>query len=139
TAFTWTRRTAPVDLLKVGDLIEVEVREVRDGAPQSVALEQEPIIEGALLAIDNRTGQIRAMVGGLDFARSKFNRATQAKRQVGSSFKPFIYTTAIDRGYTPVSIFVDEPISYEAGPNQPPYEPLNYDRKYEGPVTLRRA
>jgi penicillin-binding protein 1A len=138
-AFAWTRKTSAADFLKVGDLIEVEVRAIQGGVPQTLALEQDPIVEGALLAIDNRTGQVRAMVGGFDFLRSKFNRATQAKRQVGSSFKPFIYTTAIDRGYTPVSIFVDEPISLDAGPNQPPYEPLNYDRKYEGPVTLRHA
>jgi penicillin-binding protein 1A len=138
-AFTWTRKTSAADFLKVGDLVQVEVRTIQGGVPQTVALEQEPVVEGALLAIDNRTGQVRAMVGGLDFARSKFNRAVQAKRQVGSSFKPFIYTTAIDSGYTPLSIFVDEPISLEAGPNQPLYEPLNYDRKYEGPVTLRRA
>ena len=139
TAFTWTRKTSAADFLKVGDVVEVEVREIAGNVPKAVILEQDPLVEGALLAIDNRTGQVRAMVGGFDFARSKFNRATQAKRQVGSSFKPFIYTTAIDRGYTPVSVFVDEPISYEAGPNQPPYEPLNYDRKYEGPVTLRWA
>ena len=138
-AFAWTRKTSAADFLKVGDLVQVEVRAIQGGVPQTLALEQDPIVEGALLAIDNRTGQVRAMVGGFDFVRSKFNRATQAKRQVGSSFKPFIYTTAIDRGYTPVSIFVDEPISLDAGPNQPPYEPLNYDRKYEGPVTLRRA
>jgi penicillin-binding protein 1A len=138
-AFAWTRKAAAVDFLKVGDLVQVEVRTIQGGVPQTVGLEQDPVVEGALLAVDNRTGQVRAMVGGFDFARSKFNRATQAKRQVGSSFKPFIYTTAIDRGYTPVSIFVDEPISYEAGPNQPRYEPLNYDRKYEGPVTLRWA
>jgi penicillin-binding protein 1A len=138
-AFAWTRKTAAGDFLKVGDLVQVEVRAIQGGVPQTLALEQDPVVEGALLAIDNRTGQVRAMVGGFDFARSKFNRATQAKRQVGSSFKPFIYTTAIDRGYTPVSIFVDEPVSYEPGPNQPPYEPLNYDRKYEGPVTLRWA
>ena len=91
------------------------------------------------MAIDNRTGQIRAMVGGFSFARSKFNRATQARRQVGSLFKPFVFTAAIDRGFTSVSTFIDEPVSYEAGPNQPPYQPLNYDRKYEGRVTLRRA
>ncbi len=139
TAFTWTRKTSAADLFKAGDLIEVEVRTIQGGVPQSVALEQEPVVEGALLAIDNHTGQVRAMVGGFSFARSKFNRAVQAKRQVGSAFKPFIYTTAIDRGYTPVSIIVDEPISLPAGPNQPNYEPLNYDRKYEGPVTLRRA
>ena len=139
TAFTWTRKTSAADLFKVGDLIEVEIKTMQGGVPQAIALEQVPNVEGALLAIDNRTGQVRAMVGGFSFARSKFNRATQAKRQVGSSFKPFIYTTAIDRGYTPVSIFIDEPISLPAGPNQPNYEPLNYDRKYEGPVTLRRA
>jgi len=138
-AFTWTRKTSAADLFKVGDLIQVEVRTMQGGVPQTIALEQDPNVEAALLAIDNRTGQVRAMVGGFSFARSKFNRATQAKRQVGSSFKPFIYTTAIDRGYTPVSIFIDEPISLPAGPNQPNYEPLNYDRKYEGPVTLRRA
>ena len=137
--FAWTRRTSPADLVKVGDLVEVEVRTLRNGAPDTIALEQAPIVEGALLAIDNHTGQVRAMVGGYSFARSQFNRATQAKRQVGSAFKPFIYTAAIDRGYTPVSIFVDEPISLPAGPNQPPYEPLNYDRKFEGAVTLRWA
>ena len=73
------------------------------------------------------------MVGGFSFARSKFNRATQARRQVGSLFKPIVYTAAIDRGFTPVSVFIDEPVSYVAGPNQPPYQPLNYDRKFEGP------
>ena len=139
TAFAWTRRVAATDIFTVGDLIEIEVRDVKDGAPATVVLEQEPAIEGALLAIDNRTGQIRAMVGGVDFARSKFNRATQARRQMGSTFKPMIYTAAIDLGFTPVSVFIDEPVSYVAGPNQPPYAPLNYDRKFEGPVTLRRA
>ena len=137
--FQWTRRTSPSTLFKVGDLIEVEVRKVAGSVPTELALEQSPLVEGAVLAIDNETGQIRAMVGGFDFVRSKFNRATQAKRQVGSLFKPIVYTAAIDRGFTPISIFVDEPVSYEPGPNQPPYQPLNYDRKFEGPVTLRHA
>jgi penicillin-binding protein 1A len=79
------------------------------------------------------------MVGGFSFARSKFNRATQARRQLGSTFKPIVYTAAIDRGFTPVSVFIDEPSSFDAGAGQPPYQPQNYDRKYEGPVTLRRA
>ena len=79
------------------------------------------------------------MIGGFDFARSKFNRATQAWRQMGSTFKPIVYTAAIDRGYTPASIIVDAPVAYPAGPNQPLYSPQNYDRKFEGPVTLRRA
>jgi penicillin-binding protein 1A len=138
-AFAWTRRTSAADLFKVGDLIEVEVRALQGNRPSELTLEQAPLVEGALIAIDNRTGQIRAMVGGYSFARSKFNRATQARRQVGSLFKPIVYTAAIDRGYTPISVFVDEPVSYVAGPNQPPYQPLNYDRAFEGPVTLRRA
>ena len=79
------------------------------------------------------------MVGGYDFERSKFNRAVQAQRQLGSLFKPLLYATAIDRGYTPTSIIVDEPISFPAGPDQPEYEPRNYDLEFEGPVTLRHA
>ena len=138
-AFAWTGRTSAASLFRRGDLIEVDVRTVRNGAPQAVALEQTPELEGALVAIDNSTGEIRAMVGGLSFERSKFNRATQARRQLGSTFKPIVYTAAIDRGFTPVSVFIDEPSSFEAGPNQPPYAPMNYDRTFEGPVTLRRA
>jgi len=138
-AFAWTGKASPALLFKVGDLIEVNVRALDDKKPAQLLLEQPPAVEGALIAIDNHTGEIRAMVGGFSFNRSKFNRATQAKRQVGSLFKPFVYTAAIDRGFTPISTFIDEPVSYEAGPNQPRYEPQNYDRKYEGRVTLRRA
>lgn len=138
-AYAWTRRTAAADLFKVGDLIEVEVRTLNGTAPATIALEQPPAVEGALLAIDNRSGQIRAMVGGFSFARSKFNRATQARRQMGSAFKPIVYTAAIDRGFTPASVFIDEPVAYDAGAGQPSYSPLNYDRKFEGAVTLRRA
>ena len=135
----WTRR-APSALLKVGDVIDVRITKAdQDGTIAAIALEQTPIVEGALIAIDNRTGQIRAMVGGFSFERSKFNRATQALRQVGSLFKPFVYTAAIDRGYTPTSTLIDEPVSYDAGPGQPQYEPRNYDGEYHGTVTLRRA
>jgi penicillin-binding protein 1A len=138
-AFAWTRRTSAAALFKVGDLIEVNVRSLDDRQPKDLLLEQPPAVEGSLVAIDNHTGEIRAMVGGFSFARSKFNRATQARRQVGSLFKPIVYTVAIDQGKTAVTTYIDEPVSYLAGPNQPPYEPLNYDRKYEGSVTLRRA
>jgi penicillin-binding protein 1A len=135
----WGRRVPPA-LFKVGDLIDVLVTQIDDsGKIAAVSLEQSPLVEGALVAIDNRTGQIRAMVGGFSFERSKFNRATQARRQVGSLFKPIVYTAAIDRGYTPTSVIVDEPVSYEPGPGQPPYQPRNYDGKYEGNVTLRHA
>ena len=78
-ALAWTRKASAADFLKVGDLVQVEVRTIQGGVPQTIALEQEPVVEGALLAIDNRTGQVRAMVGGFDFARSKFNRSVQAK------------------------------------------------------------
>jgi penicillin-binding protein 1A len=138
--FRWTGRASASDLVKAGDLIEVEVTAVDENAGTvSVALEQTPLVEGALLAIDNRTGQIRAMIGGFDFGRSKFNRAVQAPRQIGSAFKPFVFTAAIDRGYTPTSLIVDAPVSYSAGPGQPPYAPQNYDHKYEGTITLRRV
>ncbi len=138
-AFAWTRRTSAAQLFKPGDLIEVQATTVSGSAIREVVLEQPPLLEGALLAIDNRTGQIRAMVGGFSFARSKFNRATQAHRQMGSAFKPIVFTTAVDRGFTPVSEFLDEPTSFDAGAGQPPYQPQNYDRRFEGTVTLRRA
>jgi penicillin-binding protein 1A len=91
-----------------------------------------------LLAIDNRTGQVRAMVGGWDYARSKFNRAVQAHRQLGSTFKPIVYTAAIDRGFTPTSMLTDSPVSYTTGDGQI-YSPQNYDRTFKGPITLRHA
>jgi penicillin-binding protein 1A len=137
--YAWTRRTSPAALFRVGDVIEVAVSSLNDGSPGTVVLEQVPLLEGAIVAIENHTGQVLAMVGGHSFARSKFNRAVQARRQLGSVFKPIIYTAAIDRGYTPVSVFIDEPIAMDVGPNQPPYSPQNYDRTFEGPVTLRRA
>jgi penicillin-binding protein 1A len=133
----WPRRPA-INTLKAGDLIDVEIMSI-DGNLATVMLEQTPIIEGALVALDNRTGQILAMVGGYSFSRSKFNRATQAYRQMGSTVKPILYTAAIDRGLTPTTILVDEPTTFDAGVGQPPYEPGNYDRKYLGTMTLRYA
>jgi penicillin-binding protein 1A len=138
--FAWTSKPAADQLVKPGDLIEVRLAAVDQAAGTAAGtLEQPPLVEGAVLAIDNKTGQIRAMVGGYSFERSKFNRATQAYRQVGSSFKPFVYTAAIDRGYTPVSTIVDEPVSFSTGPGQPAYSPQNYDHRFEGSITLRRA
>jgi penicillin-binding protein 1A len=94
-------------------------------------------VQGALVAIDNATGEIKAMVGGRDFNLSKFNRATQALRQVGSSFKPYVYTAAIDRGATPDDTILDAPVTFPTPSG--PYEPHNYDDKFEGTITLRRA
>ena len=135
----WATKPAG-QLVTRGDLIEAKLIAI-DRAAQTAqgSLEQPPAVEGAVLALDNRTGQVRAMIGGFSFERSKFNRATQAYRQVGSAFKPIVYTAAIDRGYTPVTILLDTPTTFELGGGQAPYTPLNYDHKFEGPVTLRHA
>ena len=133
----WTRRQAS-QLVTPGDLIEVRLL-TRGNGVFTAALEQEPLVEGALLAIENRSGRILAMVGGYSFERSKFNRAVQAYRQLGSTFKPVVYSAAIDRGFTPVTILQDLPVTFPTAPGQPPYEPTNYDGQWEGPITLRRA
>ncbi len=103
-------------------------------------LTQLPEVEGALVALDPRTGAIRAMVGGFDFAKNKFNHVTQAWRQPGSSFKPFIYSAALERGFTPATVVNDAPLFFDAGTTgSQPWEPKNYDGTFEGPMTLRRA
>ncbi len=138
--FAWTGKPSGAQLVGTGDLAEARLLTVDDAAhAATAALEQPPVLEGAVLAIDNRTGHITAMVGGYSFERSKFNRAVQAYRQVGSAFKPFVYTAAVDRGYTPVTILMDAPVSFPGGAGQSAYAPLNYDRKFEGPITLRHA
>jgi penicillin-binding protein 1A len=137
--YAWTKRAANL-LVRRGDLIETRVMSRTDSAKTfDGSLEQTPSIEGAVVAIDNRTGQVLAMIGGQSFARSQFNRATQALRQVGSTFKPFVYTTAIDRGYTATSLIEDNPVSYSGGPGQPLWQPQNYDREFHGQVMLRDA
>jgi penicillin-binding protein 1A len=137
--FKWTRKTSTADLFTPGDIIDIAVTKVDEPTlALTGTLEQSPQIEAALMAIDNHTGEIKAMVGGWSFARSKFNRAVQAYRQLGSTFKPIVYTTAIDRGFTPTSIIVDAPVTYPAGNGQI-YSPHNYDHKFEGPITLRWA
>ena len=137
--FSWTRRSNANQLFKVGDLIEVGVTSVDDEAGTAeVTLDQTPLVEGALIAIENRTGHIKAMVGGWNFNRSKFNRAVQALRQMGSTFKPIVFTTAVDRGFTPASTIIDEPVVYPLL-NDEEYEPQNYDHEFEGEITLRRA
>jgi len=107
----------------------------------TLALAQEPEMEGALLALDPRTGQIKAMVGGYDFERSKFNRAVQARRQPGSAFKPFVYAAAFDLGLTPSTIFEDSPVSFPTtiDGEQKEWSPENYDQTFRGPVTLRQG
>jgi penicillin-binding protein 1A len=100
---------------------------------------QEPLAEGALLSIENSTGDVLAMIGGYDFGRSEFNRAVQAKRQPGSAFKPFIYGAALTRGYTPVSKVIDRPVVYTDPVSGFVWAPRNYGRKFYGPMTMRYA
>ena len=101
---------------------------------------QLPEVEGAFVAIDPRDGSIKALVGGFDFAKNKFNHVTQAWRQPGSSFKPFIYSAALEKGFTPSTVVNDAPLFFDAGvTGGQPWEPKNYDGTFEGPITLRRG
>jgi penicillin-binding protein 1A len=132
----WTRRKLP-DILQPGAVAYVKIISLADNKAR-VTLEEDSGAQGALVAIDNASGEIKAMVGGRDFNLSKFNRSTQALRQVGSSFKPYVYTAAIDRGATPDDTILDAPVTFPM-PSGPSYEPHNYDEKFEGTITLRRA
>ena len=125
------------DILHVGDIVYVKVLSLDPNNKAHVSLEQDSGAEGALVAIDNATGEIKAMVGGRDFNLSKFNRATQALRQVGSSFKPYVYTAVIDQGGSPDDTILDAPVTFPTASG--PYSPHNYDNKFEGTITLRRA
>jgi len=137
--YAWTNRSGPEALFKPGDVVEVAVTKIDEGSlAAGVKLEQTPLAEAALIAIDNHTGQIKAMVGGWNFTRSKFNRSIQAYRQLGSTFKPIVYTAAIDRGYTPSSLIDDSMVTYPQ-PVGPAYSPTNYDHTFLGPITLRYA
>jgi len=129
----WTRKSLP-QAVSPGDVVYVEPVEGRAG---QYRLRQVPEISGALVAMDPHTGRVKAMVGGFSFDKSEFNRATQALRQVGSSFKPIVYATALDNGYTPSSIILDEPIEIDQGPGQGVWRPENYDGRTTGPHTLR--
>lgn len=138
----WTKLGNPAEAFKEGGPVLVQVLSVDERKKTvEIALEQDPELEGALLALDPRDGAIKSMIGGYDFERSKFNRATQAKRQPGSAFKPFIYATAFDRGLTPSTVINDSPISFHTrvGGELVEWSPRNFDRKFHGPTTLRRA
>jgi penicillin-binding protein 1A len=134
--FAWTGRKKPSEVLKVGDLAQFAIKEIQETTVR-VQLEQQPAPQAAIMAIDNPTGEIKAMVGGYSFEDSKFNRATQAYRQVGSSFKVYVYADAMEKGATPFDTVLDAPMTVMSG--GVPYSPHNYDEKFEGNITLRRA
>jgi penicillin-binding protein 1A len=132
----WTQRSVS-QLLSVGDIAFVRVISLTSDHKARISLEEDSGVQGALMAIDNASGDVKAMVGGRDFNQSKFNRATQAMRQVGSSFKPYVYTAAIDQGAMPDDTVVDAPATFVTSSG--PYSPHNYDKKFEGVITLGHA
>lgn len=125
-------------LLKPGDVIEVAVKKIDRGGVH-FQLEQTPIVEGGLLALDPRTGAILAMVGGYDFTRSEYNRAVSAHRQSGSAFKPIIYATAVNEGLSPATMVVDAPVVYEPDDLEKIWKPENYEKRFFGIISLREA
>jgi penicillin-binding protein 1A len=124
-------------ILAPGDVVRVSIKSVRGGNAQ-LSLEQDPEVEGALVAIEPDTGFIRALIGGYDFVKSDFNRALYAKRQPGSAFKPVIYAAALEHGFSPASVIMDAPVTYRGG-IKGDWSPENADHKFYGPTTLREA
>jgi penicillin-binding protein 1A len=130
----------PKTQIRAGAVIRLIRGAGKDGKPGDWSITQLPEVEGAFVAIDPRTGAVRAMVGGFDYAKNKFNHVTQAWRQPGSSFKPFIYSAALEKGFTPATVINDAPLFFDAGSTgSQPWEPKNYDGKFEGPMTMRRG
>ena len=133
----WTGNGDGDSFLRSGDIVYVRVTDVAPDGTLRATLEQDSGAQASLMALDNATGEVVAMVGGRDFALSQFNRATQAERQVGSSFKPYVYTTAIEAGEKPTDIVVDGPVTFSTPSG--PYTPHNYEADYRGPMTLLNA
>ncbi len=134
----WTRVSRVSDAVRPGDLGWFSV-EVDEGGAQRLQLQRPPELEAAVVVIESATGAVRAMVGGWDFGRTQFNRATQARRQTGSAFKPFVYGAAIESGYTPADTIFDGPAVFPGASNELTYSPRNFYREYHGISTLRRA
>jgi penicillin-binding protein 1A len=132
------KEVTPRHILKVGDIIEVLPKK---GSLESgiFVLEQTPLVEGSLLALDPRTGAVQAMSGGYDFNRSQFNRAVAARRQPGSAFKPLIYATALKQGFTPATLILDAPVVYQDEELDRVWKPENYEKRFYGTISLREA
>src|SRR5690606_13072146 len=126
---------SPAEVVSVGDVVAVE--RMSDKPQDGYVLRQIPEVGGGLVAMDPHTGRVLALVGGFDFRMSQFNRATQANRQPGSAFKPFVYAAALDSGFTPSSLVLDAPFVLDQGPGLPLWKPGNYTDQFYGPSTLR--
>ena len=125
--------------MAVDDIVIVQPPEeapdlIKDGVVPAegniYALGQRPLVEGAIVALDPHTGRLLALSGGYDFRVSEFNRATQARRQPGSAFKPFVYLAALDQGYTPTTRILDAPLVVDQGPGKPKWKPANYTKDF---------
>ena len=128
----------PSDVLAIGDVVYVEpVFNKGETTPDHYALRQVPAVNGAVIAMDPHTGRVLAMQGGFSFGQSEFNRAVQALRQPGSSFKPFVYAAALDQGFTPASLVLDAPFVMDQGAGLALWKPENYEHNFYGPSTLR--
>ncbi len=147
---TWARRQITTyvgpqvrevsDVVEAGDVVYVEARTGEDAEPGTFILRQLPEVNGAIVAVDPFSGHVLALSGGFSYVSSEFDRAMQANRQVGSTFKPFVYATALDNGYTPVTKILDGPFAVEQGPGLPLWTPQNYEvGSYLGETTLRRG
>ena len=134
--FAWTKKATPEEIFKPGDVDLFLIKEAK-GKTVHASLDQKPDAQGAMVAIDNATGAVKAMVGGYDYEDSKFNRAVQAERQVGSSFKVYVYAQALMDGMSPFNTIVDSPISFPSSSGV--WAPHNYDNKFEGTITLLHA
>jgi len=133
------RVTDPSKALSPGDVIRVNVLGPKEKDMFVLSLEQEPLVQGAQISINIETGSVNSLVGGYDYQKSQFNRATQARRQAGSAFKPIYYTAALDKGYTQASVILDAPVVYEDLDDETAWKPKNYEGTFEGPVILREA
>ena len=150
---TWARPTLPEqrvgnpprgprDVVNVGDVVVVEKVASANNKPyppKTYGLRQIPNVEGGVVVMDTQTGRVLALSGGWAYGRSQFNRAVQAARQPGSSFKPFVYLAAMDAGFTPATMVLDGPFSYDPGHGQPVWSPKNYGGDFLGPATVRRG
>jgi penicillin-binding protein 1A len=135
--WAWTGEKDPRKLFKVGDIVYVHIDSSPSDPVLHGTLEQDSGVQAALMAVDNATGDVQAMVGGRDFNLSQFNRATQAERQTGSSFKPYVYTAAIENGATPGETIEDSPVTFQTASG--PYTPHDYEPNYLGKITLEKA